>query len=529
MGGLATTALVVPKAVAFDTSGNMYISDNSSVIRKVSAATGDISNFAGTGIPGYGGDGGPATSAQIDLPAGIVVDGSGNVYFSDYQNSIVRKIDSTTGEISLFAGTARTTGYFGDGGAATSAQLYLPRGLAIDSSGNIFISDYINNRIREVNAGTGIISTVVGNGTPTYGGDGGAATSASLFWPAGVAVDTSGNIYIADSQNSRVRMVTAATGHISTLAGDGIQGYGGDGGAGTSAKLASADDVSVDASGNVFIADFSNNRIREVSKSTGHISTVAGNGTSGYTGDNGQATSAEITVPTGILVDASGNLFISDGNFAVRKVVMGTGIISTIAGNSTNGYGGDGGLATSSELYFPQGIAFDSTGNLYIADATNSRIRKVTASTGDISTVAGNGSAGFVGDGGAATSATLSTPLDVTIDSSGNIYIADYLNYRIRKVTIGTGNISTVAGNGTEGYSGDGGAATSAELDHSNAVAVDSSGNIFIADASNCRIREVLKSNGHISTVAGNGTCNYSGDGAGCHERRARFSLGSFC
>jgi RHS repeat-associated protein len=338
----------------------------------------------------------------------------------------------------------------------------------------------------------GIIDTVAGNGTAGHSGDGGAATSAELNEPFGVAVDTAGNIYIADNGNNRIRKVTASSGDISTVAGNEICGYSGDGGPAASAELCEPYRVSVDTAGNLYIADRGNNRIRKVTASTGDISTVAGNGTQGYSGDGGAATSAELHGPIDVAVDTAGNIYIADyGNNRIRKVTVSTGDISTVAGNGTQGYSGDGGAATSAELYYAVGVAVDAADNIYIADSGNNRVRKVTSATGIISTVAGDGTAGYSGDGGAATSAELWTDTSVAVDTAGNIYIVDCNNKRIRMVTAYTGVISTVIWNGTTGYSGDGGAASSAELNGGYDVALDAAGNFYIADSGNNRVRAI--------------------------------------
>jgi trimeric autotransporter adhesin len=341
-------------------------------------------------------------------------------------------------------------------------------------------------------SGNGVISTVAGNGSYRSSGDEGVATSAALNYPQDVAIDASGNIYITDAGNkySRIRMVMLSTGIISTVAGTGLSGYSGDGGLATSALLYNPVGVALDASGNIYIADFYNNRIRMVTKSTGIISTVAGTGSDGYSGDGGLATSAALNNPSSVAIDASGNIYIADTyNIRIRMVTKSTGIISTVAGTGSSGYSGDGGLATSAGLGYPNGVAIDASGNIYIADAGKNCIRMVTKSTGIISTVAGTGSSGYSGDGGLATSAVLVSPSGVAIDASGNIYIADTSNNRIRMVTKSTGIISTVAGTGSSEYSGDGGIATSTGLGYPNGVAIDASGNVYIADSSNHRIR----------------------------------------
>jgi hypothetical protein len=342
----------------------------------------------------------------------------------------------------------------------------------------------------------GIITTVAGNGTKGYSGDGGAATNAELYHPMGVAVDTTGNLFIGDYGNNRIRKV-GVNGTITTVAGNGTNGYSGDGGAATNAELNSSLGAAADASGNLFIADYGNNRIRKVGVN-GIITTVAGNGTGSYSGDGGVATNAELYNPYGVAVDASRNLFIADTENNVIRKVGTNGIITTVAGNGngagTGGYGnyysGDGGAATNAELNLPVDMKVDDSGNVFIADYGNNRIRKVGVN-GIITTVAGNGTGSYSGDGGAATNAELYLPHGVAVDALGNLFIADLENLRIREV--GTnGIITTVAGNGTAGYSGDGGAATNAELYNPYGVAVDASGNLFIADSWNSRIRKVV-------------------------------------
>jgi trimeric autotransporter adhesin len=352
-----------------------------------------------------------------------------------YDNNSLRLSFSAIGVITTAAGNGGQ-GSSGDGGQATLARLSQPQGVAVNAVGNIFIADAYSHRIRMVTKSSGVITTVAGTGEFGYSGDGGLATLATLNSPQGVAVDASGKIYIADMYNNRIRMVTESTGVITTVAGTGTTGYSGDGGLAALAVLNLPMGIAVDASGKIYIADTKNNRIRMVTKTTGVITTVAGNGTAGYSGDGGKATSAKLSYPYGIAVHASEKIYISDQkNDRVRMITMSTGVITTVAGNgfvSTNI--GDGGKATSAVVIAPYGIAVDALGNLYISrrGSNDNRIRMVTESTGVITTVAGNGTAGYFGDGGQATSAKLSSPNGVAVDASGNVYIADSLNYRIR-------------------------------------------------------------------------------------------------
>ncbi|MCM3494635.1 S-layer homology domain-containing protein [Paenibacillus lactis] len=363
-------------------------------------------------------------------------------------------IATSGGTISTVAGNG-TAGSSGDGGAAWMAQLNYPYGVAVDSGGNLYIADTLNHRVRKVDA-SGNINTVAGNGTAGSSGDGGAAASAQLNKPFGVAVDSGGNLYIADTLNHRVRKVDTS-GNISTVAGNGTAGSSGDGGAAASAQLNKPYGVAVDSGGNLYIADTFNHRIRKVDAS-GNISTVAGTGTAGNPGEGEFATSANIKYPYGVAVDSGGNLFYvaDDGSSRVRKVDA-SGKISTVAGNGTAGSSGDGGAAALAQLYLPYGVAVDSGGNLYIADTYNQRVRKVDAS-GNISTVAGNGTAGSSGDGGAAALAQLNFPFGVAVDSGGILYIADTNNNRVRKVAAEpvpasglTVTASDVTGEGTDG------------------------------------------------------------------------------
>jgi hypothetical protein len=521
---------------------------------------GDIYTVAGNGSQGFSGDGDSATQAELNDPNDVVTDGADNLVIADTSNSRIRVVATSTGtfygramtagDIYTVAGTG-VDGYSGTGGPATSAQLNEPQGVTVDGSGNVVIADSLNDRVRVVAASTGRfygkpmtagdIYTIAGNGTIQFSGDGGPATAAELLAPEGVAADRSGNLVIADTSNDLIRVAASSTGtfygrpmtagDIYTVAGNGKYAFGGDGGPATSAALRSPYGIATDSAGDLMIADTFNSRARMVAARTGtfygqamaagDIYTIAGNGKVGFAGDGGPATSAKLGKPEGSAVDGSGNLVIADTNNDRIRVVAGStgtfygqamtaGDIYTVTGNGTMGYSGDGGPATSAGMDLPQDVTVDRAGNLVIADTGNAAIRVVADRTGrfygrhmvagDIYTVAGTGSAGFAGDGGPATSAELADPSGVAVDGSGNLVVADLLNFRVRVVaeTTGTfygiamtaGDIYTVAGDGTFGFSGDGGPATQAALGYPDAVAVNGASLVF-ADQDTSRIRQV--------------------------------------
>jgi sugar lactone lactonase YvrE len=626
-GGPATSAqLLSPTGVAVDHSGNLYISTTIDRIRKVTAATGVINTVAGTGSPGYGGDGGRATSATLYNPLGVAVDAAGDIFIADSGNNVIREV-SAAGVITTVAGGAYSflSHYGGDGGQATSASLSNPYAVAVDSAGSLFIADTGNDAIREVTASNGTINTIAG--TPlmctTLSGDGGPAAEAGICTPTGVTLDYGDNVFITEEGASRVRKVTVpapppataastpifsvqqgsylgpqtvsisdatpgseiyvttdgstpttvspgyhgainvtgtatleavavAPGYllstmsagaytiltppetlIYTVAGTGVAGSLGSGSAATSQQLQQPEGVAIDSTGNLYIADFLNGAIWEVT-SNGTISMAAGNlfgpshlavdhsgdlfvsetsfnqilmisaqtgtttlfagGGPAYLaayGDGGPAVGANLNAPEGIAFDSAGNLYIADqGHNTIRMVAAATGVISTVAGKASGAPLGDGGPATSASLYEPYDVAFDSNNNMYIADTYHGRVRMVAAGTGVITTIAGNGHRGNSGDGGPATSAEV-YPLGVKVNSSGNLYVANYPN-EVRVVPAGSSLISALAGNGLTGYSGDGGSATMAELCDPNDLALDASGNIYIADQCNNRIRKVM-------------------------------------
>ena len=493
-GGPATAArLRSPGGVALDGAGNLFIADSgNNRIRKVDA-TGTITTIAGTGEYGFSGDGGPAIQAALNYPSGVALDGAGNVYIADTYNHRIRKVDSA-GVITTVAG-AGEFGFGGDGGPAIQAALNYPSDVVADGAGNLFIAATENHRIRKVDS-AGVITTVAGAGSFGFGGDGGPATAAQLRSPGGVALDGAGNLFIADTDNHRIRKVDSA-GTITTIAGTGERVVAlilldvGDGGPATAAPLSSPSGVAADGAGNLFIAATDNHRIRKVD-SAGVISTVAGSSFGAFGGDGGPAVQAALFYPSGVAVDGAGNLFIADtDNHRIRKVDS-AGVISTVAGVGSFGFSGDGGPAIQAALDDPSDVAVDGAGNVYIADTGNNRIRKVD-SAGVISTVAGVGSFGFSGDGGPAIQAALDDPSGVAVDGAGNLFIADTDNHRIRKVD-SAGVISTVAGSGSAafgGFSGDGGTAVQAQLNGPRGVAVDGADNVYIADTNNHLVRKL--------------------------------------
>ena len=635
-GGPATQAqLAFPGAVAADPSGNLYIAEGGSHrIRKVNV-DGVITRFAGTGRAGYSGDGGPAASARLAQPFGVAADAAGNVYVADSWNHRIRRVNPLGG-ISTFAGTGhRADG--GDGGPAARAQLAYPAGIAAGPAGRMYVVSYVpstrNRRIRKIGA-DGVISAFAGTGAEGYAGDADPAPAAQLASPLGVTVDAEGNVYIADTRNARVRVVrpglqlrvalgtsgehvalvvgetgvftrggqpvlegsevysgngntyaltkstdglTAATyvpesqqvrlgarggvtltrdedgtwridgepvenGHRHILGGRGfvleladgtwglaeyvIETVAGtveaiEGAPATSAPVSRPTNVAVDAVGNVYYTERYDHRVRKID-SAGTVTTYAGTGDWGASGDDGPASKARLYGPAGLAFDRAGNLYVAErGGRRVRRIDAG-GVITTFAGSGSCCSAGDGGTALQAQFNQPSGVAVDAGGNVYVTDRNDGRIRSIDAE-GLISTFAGTGRRGFTGDGSLATLAEIA-PTGIAVDPGGEVYMVQRSGDRVRHIDTG-GMISTFAGTGERGYGGDGGPAIRAQFNSPRRVAADAMGNVYVTDGHNRRVRKIDNA-GVITTFAGSGNCCYDGDGGPAIEARLQEPAG---
>jgi len=505
--------LNAPQSVAYDSIGNLYIADTgNNRIRKV-GTDGNITTFAG----------------GFNAPTGIVVDGLNNVYVNDEGNKVVRRI-TPQGVVSPYAGGG--TGAFQQNQPALAVAFGLPAGIALDHQANLYVTDMANHRVIKVDANTHVATNVAGTGVAGKAAENAVAATSPLNSPGGVAVDSTGNLYISDTGNFQIRVVNAS-GTITTLVGNGQVGFSGDGGPAIGASLNATFALALDAQANLFLADRDNFRIRRVDATSRTITTVAGNGTAF---DNGvPATSLLLFSPSGVSFGTDGSLYICDlGSDIVRKVDA-TGTAFTVAGTGAQGFGGDLSLAAAAELSFPFSSTMDSSGNLFIADSGNNAIRKID-SNGVITTVAGiGGSAGYNGDTIAATQALLNQPTAVAVDASGNIFIADLGNNRVRRVTNGV--ITTVAG--PSGLNGplalafrnnnlliaDAGNSRILSLPPNGSpstfftamgnvygVATDASGNVYFTDATNSVVQRI-GSGGVATPIAGTGKAGFSGDG----------------
>jgi len=495
-GGAPTSAsLQQPSAVAVRADGSaLFIGDtlNHRVRLVTLAAPATISTFAGDGVAGFSGDGGPAQDAQLNEPVGVSLDALGRLLIGDATNNCVRRVDDA-GVITTVAGTGGVAGFSGDGGPATLATFNTTFDVVDDRQGGLLIIDAFNNRLRRVNA-AGVISTIAGGAG--LDDDGLAATATPLRDLSGVAVDSSGALYFNDGTH-RVRRIEP-DGTVTTVAGNGTEGFSGDGGPGVDAAFDFPGGMAVAPDGALLITDSANNRLRRLAPD-GTITTVVGTGVRASTGDGGPATLAAINQPLGVAIDVDGAVLIAEcrGN-RVRRVGT-NGVITTVAGTGTRGFSGDGGDATLATLACPLSAIDDGSGAVLIADAINQRVRRVDID-GVITTVAGTGAIGFTGDAGPANQARLSEPSALFPDGEGGYVIADRNNGRIRHVD-GLGTITTIAGNGSLVFAGDGGPATAAGAEPTDVV-IDGDGVLFFPDSQNGFVRRVDLS-GTISTVAG--------------------------
>ena len=522
-GGSAASALLNGPTDAFpDATGGTLIADRlNHRVRRIDPL-GNIDTVAGSGVAGYTGDNVPlgATLARLNSPSCVLpipLASGGGFFVCDEQNHVVRRVNAQ-GTITTVAGSG--TAGFADG-PATSGLLNQPVNLAFDASGNVLIAEMGNQRIRRLNLASSTLSTVAGTGDAAFAPDGAPAATSPLFGPTAVTLAPDGRIVFSEEGSHRVRAIDLA-GNLVTIAGDGIDHFGGDGGPAVDAQLRQTTSVSRDDADQFVISDYGNARVRRVDPCTGRIETIAGSGNPAFGGDGGPALDAGMS-PVDAVQDADGNLLVSDTDNDRIRMVDRSGTITTVVGIGVGGFSGDGGPAAAAQINRPWGIETDAAGALYIADFDNNAIRRVA--NGIITTVAGTGAQGYNGDDIPATAALLNNPIDVAIDPAGNLYIADHHNHRIRRVDAATQVITTVAGTGVAGDSGDGGPAVFAEMNEPGDVKVDETGAVWFTDFENHRVRRFTVG-GSIETVAGTGVRGYAGDGGPATDARLLFPLG---
>ena len=497
--------------LAIDTSGNLFVVDQlNNRIRKIVISTGVVTTIAGNGVSGYAD--GAGTSASFKYPGGIAIDRNGNLFIADSDNHRIRRIIISTGVVSTLAGSGSSGSTNGTG---TSATFWVPYGMAVDISGNLFVADSWNHIIRKITfpngliPNGGVVSTLAGNVVGGFAD--GSATVARFTYPYAVAVDTAGNVYVADKQNGRIRKVTSA-GVVSTIAGNGQQSWADGVGSNTSFYFPSR--LALYTDGNLIVTDWFNNKIRKVTLD-GVVTTLAGN-VRGFADGVSTGTvsplGASFYGPRGIVIDTSGNLFVGDSaNHLIRKIVISTGVVTTIAGSGNIAFAD--GIGAAASFNYPTKLAIDTSGNLFVTDSNNHRIRRIVISTGAVSTVAGSGNAAFTDGTGAG--ASFNTPYDVDIDENGILYVAELLNHRIRRIVSSTGVVTTLAGgNGTTPGVGGGrwldGTGTGAAFNQPIAVSLDKRGNLIVSDHANHRIRKIALGTSVVTTIAGQDTPGYN-------------------
>jgi len=481
-----------PWGVTVDSAGNVYVADATNHRIRLITPLGVVTTLAGDGTAQL--LNGTGTSARFNSPRGVTIDSTGNLYVADYTNHTIRRIVS--GVVSTFAGNGTSGSADGTG---TNARFVLPLGVAVDSTGNVFVAEFNGHRIRRITP-LAVVSTFSGS---SQGFANGLGTNTNFNSPSGVAIDSAGNVYVADQSNHLIRKITPA-GLATTFAGSGVAGFSD---SLQPARFNNPSGIAIDSSGTMYIGDPTNQRIRKIT-SAGVVTTLAGNGTIGST--NGTGTNSNFNYPQGVAVDSTGNVYVADGdNCCIRKITP-AGVVTTFAGQTTPGFAN--GTGTNATFRVPQGIAVDSVGNLYITDNQNHSIRKITPD-GIVSTLAGNGTVGATNDTG--TNATFQFPNGIAVDSTGNVYVVDRNNHLIRKISPG-GVVTTLAGQTTAG-SADGNG-TSAQFKFPKGIALDSAGNVYVGDFNNQRIRKITPG-GVVTTLAGSGFGYADGTGTNASFR----------
>ena len=497
---------------------------------------GILHTFAGDGIPGTDGDGGPALEARFRNPHDLCRDHEGNLYLSDLGNRTVRRIDNATGIVTRVAGKGRV-GRGGNGGPAVEAELDCTCGVAVDKQGNVYLSDEWACNIRRIDARTGIIDTWAGldarhypsersDSRPAagpghslmgYHGDGGPASEAAFYHPEHLAFDSKGHLYVCDNSNDRIRKIDCQTGIITTVLGNGQRASNGDGGAADQASVLMPDSICLDAHDNIYVGEKYGFRVRKVEAKSGIVRTLVGTGVPGFgaEGVHGSETTCN-SCEAGIWADPDGSVYWGDCSGRLRRYDGTTCIVTTVLGGTGIH---DGEESTSAFLCGPGGMSLGPDGHLYVADVWNQRIRSIDLQTGITRTVAGNGARAYGGDGGPAADAYLGNPHDVSVDSKGRVVIADTRHGHVRRVNR-DGVIHGLAGAAFKWDKGDGGPANCACLVHVLSVAHDAHDNIYIGDAGVGRIRRIDQESGTIDTVAGCGLPGYTGDGGPAREAR---------